>query len=106
MPINKKFLTRFRFCGKIGAASAGSKKLKIVVDNSGRTPYNIFMFWEMGPAIMKGVCIMEKAKVKKVSKKELIKQIEALGVDQKIANSLARSNIDTIVFVRDLIKSQ
>jgi len=49
---------------------------------------------------------MEKAKVKKVSKKELIKQIEALGVDQKIANSLARSNIDTIVFVRDLIKSQ
>jgi len=49
---------------------------------------------------------MEKAKVKKVSKKELIKQIEALGVDQKIAASLARSNIDTIVFVRDLIKSQ
>ena len=60
----------------------------------------------MGPELMKGVCIMEKAKVKKVSKKELIKQIEALGVDQKIANSLARSNIDTIVFVRDLIKSQ
>jgi len=46
---------------------------------------------------------MEKAKETKVakrqSKKVLMAQIEAMGVEQKIVNSLGRSNIETIQWV-------
>jgi len=52
--------------------------------------------------------IMEKAKAtKKVrpSKKVLIAEIEKMGIDQKITNSLARANIETIEFVKGLLTS-
>ena len=51
---------------------------------------------------------MEKAKAtKKVrpSKKVLIAEIEKMGIDQKITNSLARANIETIEFVKGLLTS-
>ena len=46
---------------------------------------------------------MEKAKIKKPTKKELYAQIIAKGVDKGIADSLMRSNIPPMEFVRDLI---
>ena len=53
--------------------------------------------------------IMEKATkvTKKVrpSKKVLIAEIEKMGIDQKITNSLARANIETIEFVKGLLTS-
>ena len=48
---------------------------------------------------------MQKEKVKKISKKALIAEIEKMGVDSKITASLARANIETIVWVKSLIKS-
>ena len=48
---------------------------------------------------------MQKEKVKKISKKALIAEIEKMGVDSKITASLARANIETIVRVKSLIKS-
>ena len=52
--------------------------------------------------------IMKKAtetKVKRPNKKVLIAEIEKMGIDQKITNSLARANIETIEFVKGLLKS-
>ena len=49
---------------------------------------------------------MEKATKKaKISKKVLIAEIEKMGVDTKITQSLGRANIETIVWVKSLIKS-
>ena len=49
---------------------------------------------------------MEKATKKaKISKKVLIAEIEKMGVDTKITQSLGRANIETIVWVKGLIKS-
>ena len=45
----------------------------------------------------------ETAKAPKVNKKALIAEIEKMGIDQKITNSLARSNIETIQFVKSLL---
>ena len=42
-------------------------------------------------------------KAKRPSKKVLIAQIEAMGVDKNITNSLARANIETIQWVKSLI---
>lgn len=50
---------------------------------------------------------MEKATKKaKISKKVLIAEIEKMGVDTKITQSLGRANIETIVWVKSLIKAQ
>ncbi len=48
---------------------------------------------------------MEKAKetAKRPSKKVLLAEIEAKGVDTKIVQSLGRANIDTLVWVKGLI---
>jgi DNA-directed RNA polymerase alpha subunit len=51
---------------------------------------------------------MKKAtetKVKRPNKKVLIAEIEKMGIDQKITNSLARANIETIEFVKGLLQS-
>ena len=49
--------------------------------------------------------IMEKQKQnqKRPSKKVLLQAIAEKGVDKKIVDSLARSNIDALPFVNDLI---
>ena len=49
--------------------------------------------------------IMEKQKQtpKRISKKVLLQAIAEKGVDKKIVDSLARSNIDALTFVNDLI---
>jgi hypothetical protein len=47
---------------------------------------------------------MEKAKKVKISKKALIAEIEKMGVDTKITASLGRANIETIVWVKSLLK--
>jgi len=48
---------------------------------------------------------MENSKTtqKRISKKVLLQAIAEKGVDRKIVDSLARSNIATITFVNDLI---
>tara|TARA_B100000902_G_C26774285_1_gene651946 strand:+ start:220 stop:378 length:159 start_codon:yes stop_codon:yes gene_type:complete len=48
---------------------------------------------------------MEKATkiAKRPSKKVLMAEIQALGVEQKIVNSLGRANIETIQFVKELV---
>lgn len=48
---------------------------------------------------------MEKAKKVKISKKALIAEIEKMGVDTKITQSLGRANIETIVWVKSLLKN-
>ena len=49
--------------------------------------------------------IMEKVKStqKRISKKVLLQAISDKGVDRKIVDSLARSNIDALTFVNDLL---
>ena len=49
--------------------------------------------------------IMEKQKQnqKRISKKVLLQAIAEKGVDKKIGDSLARSNIDALTFVNDLL---
>ena len=42
-------------------------------------------------------------KAKRPSKKVLMAEIEAKGVDQKIVTSLGRANIDTLVWVKSLL---
>ena len=43
---------------------------------------------------------MEKKKAKvRPTKKQVIKMLEEKGVEQKIVNSLARANIDTMLWV-------
>ena len=51
------------------------------------------------------IYIMEKAKetAKRPSKKVLMAEIQAKGVDAKIVASLGRANIDTLVWVKGLI---
>ena len=51
------------------------------------------------------ILIMENKKetAKRPSKKVLMAEIEAKGVDRKIVDSLARSNIAALTFVNDLI---
>ena len=51
------------------------------------------------------ILIMEKAKetAKRPSKKVLMAEIEAKGVDTKIVQSLGRANIETLVWVKGLI---
>jgi|TARA_B110000240_G_C13216670_1_gene332760 hypothetical protein len=51
----------------------------------------------------KNIMKNETAKAPKVNKKALIAEIEKMGIDQKITNSLARSNIETIQFVKSLL---
>lgn len=50
---------------------------------------------------------MKKAKettvAKRPSKKQLIAQLEAKGVDQKITSSLMRANIETISWVLEKV---
>ena len=47
------------------------------------------------------------ANLKRPSKKVLMAEIEQMGVDKTIVASLARANIDTMQFVKDLVaKSQ
>ena len=45
----------------------------------------------------------EIKKAKRPSKKVLMAEIEAKGVDQKIVTSLGRANIDTLVWVKSLL---
>ena len=45
-------------------------------------------------------------KAKRPSKKVLMAEIESMGVDRKIVASLARANIETMQFVKDLVKGQ
>lgn len=47
---------------------------------------------------------MEKAKEKRPTKKALVKDLLDRGVDQKIVKSLERANIDTLLFVKGLIR--
>ena len=42
-------------------------------------------------------------KAKRPSKKVLMSEIQNMGVDTKIVQSLARANVDTMLFVKDLI---
>ena len=51
------------------------------------------------------ILIMENKKetAKRPSKKVLMAEIQAKGVDVKIVQSLGRANIDTLVFVKDLL---
>ena len=60
------------------------------------------MTFLVSPRIMQ---IMEKQKQnqKRISKKVLLQAIAEKGVDKKIVDSLARSNIDALTFVNDLI---
>jgi hypothetical protein len=48
---------------------------------------------------------MENSKTtqKRISKKVILQAISDKGVDRKIVESLARSNIDALTFVNDLI---
>ena len=48
---------------------------------------------------------MENSKTtqKRISKKVLLQAISDKGVDRKIVDSLARSNIDALTFVNDLL---
>ena len=45
----------------------------------------------------------KKETAKRPSKKILMAEIQAKGVDVKIVQSLGRANIDTLVFVKDLL---
>jgi len=45
----------------------------------------------------------ENKTAKRPSKKVLMAEIQAKGVDVKIVQSLGRANIDTLVFVKDLL---
>ena len=91
-------MTRFRFCDKIGAkfcfAEKTLKKRKKVLDAGQKISIIVYINKEKET---------EKAKETKVakrpSKKVLMAQIEAMGVEQKIVNSLGRSNIETIQWV-------
>ena len=90
-------MTRFRFCDKIGAkfcfAEKTLKKRKKVLDAGQKISIIVYINKEKE---------MEKAKETKVarpSKKVLMAQIEAKGVDSKIVQSLGRANIDTIAWV-------
>ena len=51
------------------------------------------------------ILIMENKKViqKRPSKKLLLKAIADKGVDKKIVESLGRANIDSLVFVKELL---
>ena len=86
-------MTRFRFCDKIGAkfcfAEKTLKKRKKVLDAGQKISIIVYINKEKE---------MEKAKETKKarpSKKVLMAQIEAKGVDSKIVQSLGRANIDT-----------
>ena len=46
---------------------------------------------------------VKNVKAKRPSKKVLMAEIEKMGVDSKIVQSLARANIETMVFVKDLV---
>ncbi len=46
----------------------------------------------------------EKIVNKRPSKKVLIAQIEAMGVERKIAQSLNRANIETIQYFKNLLE--
>ena len=48
---------------------------------------------------------MEKAKKVRPTKKALVNDIIKLGVDPKVAMSLARSNIEALELVKGLLKS-
>ena len=46
---------------------------------------------------------VKNVKAKRPSKKVLMVEIEKMGVESKIVQSLARANIETMVFVKDLV---
>tara|TARA_Y100001963_G_C6671892_1_gene395502 strand:+ start:503 stop:676 length:174 start_codon:yes stop_codon:yes gene_type:complete len=46
---------------------------------------------------------VKNVKAKRPSKKVLMAEIQNMGVDTKIVQSLARANVDTMLFVKDLI---
>lgn len=47
---------------------------------------------------------MKNEKTKKPTKKEVIKMLEARGVEQTIVNSLQRANIDTMLWVLNKLR--
>jgi hypothetical protein len=55
--------------------------------------------WRGSPCI---ILIMENKK--RPSKKVLMAEIEAKGVDKTIVASLGRANIEALVFVKELLK--
>ena len=100
--ILKNFLTRLRFCDKIGAkfcfAEKTLKKRKKPLDAGQKISIIVYINKENEMQEMKKV---EKAK--RPSKKVLMAEIEKMGVDQKIVASLGRANIETIQWVKSLI---
>ena len=57
--------------------------------------------------IIYSIMTNKETKAKRPSKKVLMAEIEKMGVDKTIVASLARANIDTMQFVKELVaKSQ
>ena len=67
------------------------KKLKKVVDKTYLATYNNSMKNQ------------KEQKAKRPSKKVLMAEIEAKGVDKTIVQSLSRANIDTMIWVKSLL---
>ena len=66
-------------------------KLKKILDNSYLAEYTYSMKNQ------------KEQKAKRPSKKVLMAEIEAKGVDKTIVQSLSRANIDTMIWVKSLL---
>ncbi len=80
--------------------------LNIFLDFSCLAPYNVSTRLGNGSQPQESEKVMSEVKnvkAKRPSKKVLMAEIEKMGVDSKIVQSLARANIETMVFVKDLV---
>ena len=80
--------------------------LKKLLDKTGFAPYNVSTGLGNGSQPeewRKTMSEVKNVKAKRPSKKVLMAEIQNMGVDTKIVQSLARANVDTMLFVKDLI---
>ena len=78
----------------MGAVFFAEKNLYLYKNNPWLAPWRYSILY-----------LMEKQKTtqKRLSKKVILQAIAEKGVDKKIVDSLARSNIEALLFVQDLL---